>query len=136
MMACRFCEKARQLLRMPHRPPAGIRPIETLEIIIERAADGERVWVNVDRGCVYAASFSRRNPVPRRSDNEADRAFTQVDRKEKAGALGRRLPTLKNESGKGVTVVKASKASHSLGPAPTSPGDRRRCLARLSSLTT
>lgn len=56
MMGCRFCEKTRQLaaaaLRLPHRPPTSVRSIELLEIVIDRAADRDRVWINADRGCV------------------------------------------------------------------------------------
>jgi YVTN family beta-propeller protein len=36
-----------------HRPHVGgLRSIEQLEIVIEHASDGERVWINADRACV------------------------------------------------------------------------------------
>jgi hypothetical protein len=57
-MPCRFCEKTRQLAQrawqhvQPHRPHVGgLRSIEQLEIVIEHASNGERVWINADRAC-------------------------------------------------------------------------------------
>jgi hypothetical protein len=60
-MPCRFCEKTRQLAQarrarlatcataLPAR--RRLRSIEQLEIVIEHASNGERVWINADRAC-------------------------------------------------------------------------------------